>query len=324
MSYATVLDRHPDLSAAMARRATACCLNFGPDCRDEWLVREWRRQFEHAAQSLSTGFSGLPEPLDFFYTVNTAPQFPAGVIRDEPVIVFQFDTGLPAIAYGDDVSPTFAHELTTFILGAATIFKSLHDAGFVLRQLPLNSVVWNRAARRYSFREGLGIAPIGHSNFHPRIGFPMIMPQWSAPECFDAEAEITPASDVYALGKTVLALLGHNIPRTAVLPNVHDAVEGLERRFGNHVPDRIRRLLLLALHPDPHQRTRDMDQVVGMLFDGDAPVTPPTPPLFPQASHIATKTRPRAPQKPLRRGPSAGPRGAKGGGHDRKGPHGGA
>jgi hypothetical protein len=325
MSYATVQDRHPDLPPAMARRATACCLHFGPECRDEWLVREWRCQFEHAVRALATGFSGLPEPVDFLYTHNTATWFPPRVSRDEPVVVHQHDHGSPAVPYGADISATFPHELTTFILSIAAILKSVHDAGFVMRQLPLTSVVWNHAARRYSLRDGLGIAPIGQSNFHPRIGFPMVLPQWSAPECFDADAEITPASDVYAFGKTVLALLGHDIPRSAVLPAVHDAVEGLERRFAGQVPERIRRLLLLALHPQPHQRPRNMDDVAGMLLDGPNPVAPPTPPSMPpQVSKAGQAMRRRPPQKPLPQGPYTKPRGNQGLRRNRKGPNGGA
>lgn len=336
MSYATVCDRHPDLPPAMTRLATACCLHFGPECRDEWLVREWRRQFEHAVLALATGFSGLPEPVDLFYTLNRTTWFPASVSRDEPVVVYQRDHGSPAAPYGTSVSAYFARELTTFILGIAAILRSVHEAGFVMRQLPLSTVVWNHAARRYSLRDGLSIAPIGHSNFHPRIGFPMVVPQWSAPECFDADAEVTPASDVYALGKTVLALLGHDIPKSPLMPTVHEAVEGVARRFADRVPERIRRLLLLSLHPHPRQRPRDMDQVVGMLLEGPdqaiAPTPPPPSPPRPSPAVAGHVARPHATprsarghhQKPLYQGPYPKPNGVRGGRRDRKDPQGGA
>ena len=324
MSFATVRDDHPDLPTAMQRMASACCLNFTPTCRDEWLVRDWRRQIEHAVQALSTGFAGLPEPIDFFYASNKVTSFPEGVSRDEPVVVYQFASGIPVTSYSDGVSASFARELTTFILGIASVLKSVHEAGFVLRQIPLPSVAWNQAARRYSLREWLGIAPIGPSNFHPRIGFPTVAPKWSAPECFDADAEVTTASDVYALGKTVLAVLGHNPPNVPLLPRVHDSIEAAERRLAAPLPDRIRRLLLLALHPQPRQRPRDMDQIVGLLFDGPDPRVPPTPPppARPPANAGQAK-RPRNSPNPLynARNPTSG--GGNGGRHNNLGPHGG-
>jgi hypothetical protein len=76
MSFATVRDEHPDLPTAMERMANACCLSFTRNYCDEWLVREWRRQIEHAVQALGTGFAGLPEPIDFFYASNGVASFP--------------------------------------------------------------------------------------------------------------------------------------------------------------------------------------------------------------------------------------------------------
>jgi serine/threonine protein kinase len=324
MSFATVRDEHPDLPTAMERMATACCLSFTPSYCDEWLVREWRRQIEHAVQALGTGFAGLPEPIDFFYSSNGVTPFPEGVSRDEPVVVYQYAPGMPMGPYGDAVSPNFARELMTFILGIATVLKSVHEAGFVLRQIPLPSVSWNKAARRYSLRSWLGIAPIGPSNFHPRIGFPTVAPKWSAPECFDADAEVTTASDVYALGKTVLALLGHYLPNVPLLPRVHDSIEAVERRLATQLPDRVRRLLLLALHPHPRQRPRDMDQIVGLLFDGPDPRVPPTPPppSRPPANADLAK-RPRNSPNRSYAGTNRRPGGGNGGRQTNQGPQGG-
>jgi serine/threonine protein kinase len=318
MGFATVHDRHPDLPPAMKRIATACCVNFGKECRDEWLIREWRRQLEQAAEALATGFAGLPEPIDFFYTPNTTTWFPAGVSGDEPVVVYQFDSGVSLVPYGNKIPPTFAGQVATFIIGVATVLKSVHEAGFVLRQIPLWSVTWNNPARRYGLREGLGLAPIGQSNFHPQIGFPMVAPKWTAPECFDADCRITPASDVYALGKTVLALLGHDVPNVPRLPGVHDALEAVERRIGQQLPDRIRRLLLLALHPQPHQRPRSMEDVVGMVDDGPDVGLPPA--AFQTTAKAQPAWRPPHDQKPLPQGPYRRPNGPGGGKRAKKGP----
>lgn len=319
MRFATVHDRHPDLPPAMTRIATACCVNFGKECRDEWMVREWRRQFEQAAEALATGFAGLPEPVDFFYTPNTATWFPTGVSRDEPVVVYQFEPGGSLIPYGDKVSANFDRELTTFIKGVAVTLKSVHEAGFVIRQIPLGSVTWNSPAHRYVLREGLGLAPIGHSNFHPQIGFPMVVPKWTAPECFDADAQVTVASDVYALGKTVLALLGHDLPNVPLLRSVHDSLESAERRLGQRLSDRIRRLLLLALHPQPHQRPRSMDDVVGLVDDGPDLGVPPAASVQPRLQ-TRPAWRPPHPQKPLPQGPYRKPGHANRGKRGRNGP----
>lgn len=334
VEFATVRDLHPDVTPPMRRMASACCISFDRAGGDEWLVREWRRQFEQAVHNLAVGFAGLPEPVDFLYALNTTAPIPRGVPRDEPILVYQFDPGRPVKSLeGTGNAATFNRVLATFIRGLADVLRAVHDAGFVMRQVPLPSVAWNDAARRYGLREGLALMTIGQSNFHPRIRFPMVDPRWTAPECHEADAEVTPASDVYALGKTVLALLGHDVPPRPLLPGVHDAVEAVNLRFPGRLPDRIRRLLLLALHPDPRQRLRDMDQVVGMLHDGpEPPPLPAAPPLAiapepasagPHRGPRPQSAKPRGPRshEPLAQGPVRKPgHGApRDRGHDRRG-----
>jgi hypothetical protein len=282
--YAHVRDVRPDLQAPMQRRAIACCLDFEDRDGDEWLVREWRRQFEEAARAISTGFAGLPEPVDAFYAPNGPPDYAPALSREELVVVFEAEAGAvmaPCSPTAVPAAALFSRQLITFVQSLAETLKTVHDSGFVLRQVPLTGVTWNPAARCYGVRDWLGVTALGPSNFHPRIGFPALDARWSAPECYDADARLTPATDVYALGKSLLALLGHAPPRQALLDNVHDAVDAVAARVGGRLPERVRRLLLLALHPHPKQRLRDMDQVVGMLYDGPEPPQPPAdPPPF--------------------------------------------
>jgi hypothetical protein len=307
--FAWVQDSHPELQTPMSRRAVACCLDYGPDA-DEWLVRDWRRQFEESIRAVGSGFAGLPEPIDCFYAPTGGSRQARSILREEQVVVYATEPGRPVTPYRVTDVPSITllnQQLTTFITGLAEIIKTVHDAGYVMRNVPLPGVTWNNTARGYGIREWLGIAAFGPSNYHVRIGFPSIDPRWTAPECYDPEALLTPATDVYALGKTVLALLGHAVPNQPLLPHVHDAVDAAGRRLGGRLSDRIRRLLLVALHPNPKLRPHDMDQVVGMLFDGPEPprppAAPPTPGITPQNSPVKPQPSPRPAPQPIRRSP---------------------
>jgi hypothetical protein len=307
MAFATIRDAHPDIPAAMTRRAHACWLFHGPDAGDNWLVHEARRQFEAAVQAFGTGFSGLPEPVDFFYFHNTVDRFRPGISRDEPLAVYLHDSGVVLGPFTQDAArdeAAFSRQLSTLIRGLAEILKTVHDSGFVLRHLCPRAITWNAPARRYGIQDWLGITAIGESGFHPKIGIPTVIPGWSAPECYDGEGVLTPATDVYALGKAVLALLGHRMPAEPLLANFTGAVEAAQARFQGRIPERIRRFLLLALNPRQKQRLRDMDEVVGMLHDGPEPPPLPAAPTRnapPPAGTVAA--RPPRPHKPLPQGP---------------------
>lgn len=97
---------------------------------------------------------------------------------------------------------------------------------------------------------------------------------YMAPEQLHGEA--TPASDVYALGATVLALLTRKNPED--LPH-----RGLRFDFtALKLPAPFDRLLPMMLEPDPEERLPDVKSVRAVLLTKPRPKAPPQPPKAPQ------------------------------------------
>lgn len=111
---------------------------------------------------------------------------------------------------------------------------------------------------------------------------------YMAPEQLHGQA--TPATDIYALGATIVALAGgvepEDVPR-----------KGLRMDLDRHLPSMdagLRRTLTAMTDPDPDKRPQRARDVVELLAKAPPPPELPKPP---RSSHALEHVRPRAPAR---------------------------
>lgn len=271
VTFLKLRDDHPDVQPPMVRSAVGVCINYFRNRVDEWLIQDWRRQFIEACQAVSGNFAGLPEPLDFFRIDTRDREVPDHLRADEPFFVYCYGQGREVFPLNPKfVSGTedLARRIKTFVYDLAYILRALHQEGLLVRQLPLTGLRWLASSRKYFLGEFLSLGTQGASNYHPNIPFLTLEPRYSAPECFDASAGLTPATDVFALAKTVLMWLGKRFHRSeAVVLDAVTALNQIDVSFRNLLPAPAVRFLKLALQPDPGQRPQNMNDVMALITD---------------------------------------------------------
>ena len=277
--YLKLYDDHTDIQSPMVREAVGVCINYYKKKDvDQWLVQEWRSQFLEACESASASFAGLPEPVDLFYIRTTDDEVPDHLRGGEPLMVYCYAAFKEVYPLNPNRVRNQDHLgwlLKDFVYDLAYILRSLHGNGVVARQLPLTSLRWLPSSRRYFIGEFLSLSRQGPSKFHPRIPFLSLGPRFSAPECFRDNGQLTPATDVYALAKTLLLYLGGQIDANQpFLPTADQFLARIHPAFRPMLPEPARRFLSLALRENPRERPQNMGEVMG-LISGKPPVQHP-------------------------------------------------
>jgi serine/threonine protein kinase len=292
LTYLKLYDNDPAVQPPMVRESVGVCINYYQKLVDQWLVQEWRRQFLEACESASGSFAGLPEPVDFFYIRSTDREVPDNLRGGEPLMVYcyaRFEEVYPLQPKRVRNREHLGRLLKNFVYDLAYILRSLHSHGVVARQLPLTSLRWLPSSRQYFIGEFMSLARQGSSNFHPNIPFLSLSRHFSAPECFRDDGRLTPATDIYALAKTLLLYLGARINQNQSFPASSDEFLTLiHPNFREILPEPVIRFLSLALRENPQERPQTMGEVMG-LISGKPPM---------QLPHQSTRKPPRKPWKP--------------------------
>jgi hypothetical protein len=281
VTFLKLRDEHPDIRPPMVRSAVGVCINYFRNSVDDWQIQGWRSQFVDACEAASGNFAGLPEPIDFFRIRTSDPEVPDHLRNGEPFLVYCYGGAgevFPLQKVWD--AADLGRRIKAFVYDLAYILRALHQQGFVLRQLPLSSLRWLHSSKKHFLGEFLSLGKQGPSDFHPNIPFLTLEQRYCAPECFDAAGQLTPATDVFALGKALLMYLGRRFH--ARDPLVLDAVVAMNQidvKFRPLLPEPTVRFLKLALQPDPGQRPQDMNDVMALITGRE-----PRPPQRPQRS----------------------------------------
>jgi hypothetical protein len=280
VTFVKLRDDHHDIKVPMVRTAVGVCINYHDKRVDDWMIQDWRRQFVEACEAASGNFAGLPEPLDFYHIRTTDREVPDHLRDLEPFFVYTYGQAREVFRlHPDRVSDSedLARQVKNFVYDLAYILRALHQNGLVLRQLPLTSLRWLPVMRKYFLGEFLSLSRQGPSEYHPNIPFLVLQPCFSAPECFDSAGRLTPATDVFALGKTLLMWLGRRFQyNEPVLSDVAAALAEIDIKFRPMLPEPVVRFLKLALQRDPRQRPQHMGEVMA-LITGREPAPPPKP-----------------------------------------------
>jgi serine/threonine protein kinase len=283
LTFLKLRDEHPDIRQPMVRPAVGVCINYCDNSLDEWQIQDWRRQFIEACEAASGNFAGLPEPIDFFRIRTTDREVPDHLRNGEPFLVYCYGQGdevFPLNPKKVDGAATLAARIKAFVYDLAYILRALHQHGLVLRQLPLTSLRWLHSSRKYFLGEFLSLSKLGPSNYESKFPFLALEQRYCAPECFDVSGQLTPATDVFALGKALLMWLGRRFhARDPLRLDPALAMNQIDVKFRPMLPEATVRFLKLALQPDPGQRPQDMNDVMALITGRE-----PRPPQRPQRS----------------------------------------
>ncbi|MFZ4437608.1 MAG: hypothetical protein ACOYOS_04210 [Syntrophales bacterium] len=284
LTFLKLLDREPSIVAPMVREVNGICINY--DFKkyqvDKWFIRNFRDQFRTFCEAASGNFPGLPEPLDFFDLKNDERNIPQAERMWEPFFVY---------TYGDfseisPINPDWVKEkrnnnllalLKPFIYDLANILKPLHRTkpGLVIRQMPLTSLRRLKTNGKYVIGEFMSLARQGDSNYNSNIPFLALESVYAAPECFIAGGQLTPATDVYALGKTAMMFLGVDFTSGDPFPaDITPQLDAVQKKYSFRFPDHIVRYFKVSLQRAPQARFQNLNEAL-VMFSGKDYQRPP-------------------------------------------------
>jgi len=254
----SVSDLHPRMQERSLWLVTPSYRDIPAD-RLDWDAPSLRRAFEEMAEVLVSGPTFFPEPIDFFH-YHGAPD--AGG-QPEPAVVYALPSGFTLRHLGRNESKR-VDNLKRLCIGVANCLRVLHDHRAVARQVPLASLVLSHTTYRPYFT--------GFQTLRPMEGFPGYNPampdlhpsrEWAAPECFQSDGKLSPATDIYALGRLLLAYLGVQLTQQPLGATELDATLS-----GLGLPELWARLLGNCLHPHPQNRFDNCGELLRFLASG--------------------------------------------------------
>jgi hypothetical protein len=227
-------------------------------------VGDLRRSFASMARAAGRAGDFWPEPLDWFPTRNDADDLGGHGADEEPVLVLHAPGGWSLRPLdGHQFNPTGA--LYTTAQQAAYSLRSLHKQKVAAREIPLHTVHITPATKKATFT-GVGTLVFGPDyrgyNPHERA----LRPEHpaAAPECFAEHGRLSPATDVFALGRTLLEFLGAG----SRIPSVggRDLEQLVDQALAPWKLEAYwRQFFVTALQPDPQRRFRDCQDVIRFL-----------------------------------------------------------
>lgn len=277
LKFFRLQDASRDIEPPMERIAVGARINYFDKSQeiDDWTVIRWRAQFLQACKGASGNYSGLPEFLDFFKTKSYSRSVSEKLSNDEPIVVYD-GGGYDDVRELKPASSNFrwgiqneAHlfsRVFSLVCDVGYTMKALHADGWVLRQGRLCNLRFMRTSRKHLISEFFAIGRMDEPDHDPHRSHLVLRPQFSAPECFEIGISLTPATDVYVLGKLVLSILGVDIDKPE--PNEEDVnryFSGVQDRFRFKVRPELIRTVKLALLRDPQARIQDVGQFLGHL-----------------------------------------------------------
>lgn len=242
----------------LSRRLKMLSLDYKgiPSERLPWDVPLLRTAFLQLVQALSPNHLCLPEPIDLLRVKH--PHLQEGLAQGEPLLVYAEPSGHPLRVLKGLSQQKRVHHMRRLCLYTAYALKDLHRHGCLLRALPLESM------RRNPTNGSMSIAAFSSlCQRHLFTGFQRyevgLHPArtHAAPECFTDTNELSPAADVYALGRLLLEALGEALPPQ---PYTEDELDQIIRR--QKLPPFWGRFLKLTQRDTPDERFDGMQDVI--------------------------------------------------------------
>jgi len=236
-----------------------------PDRDRAMAIGTLRESLLDITKLLSANYTFLPEPVDIIHFSNTQDTMAPQQSEQELALVFAQSNGShPFLSRNNDQQQQqqllfIKNRVLTPIIKT---LNQLHNHQTIIQAIPLKSIIINSITQTpylSGFTSLVNLNDFVGYNANKVILRPD--PLYAAPECFEANGQLSPATDVYALGKFVLQLLlkekyTHYISPSNPFPKeLQNLVNSL--RLPNPWP----RFLSLCLQDDPKQRFQNISEL---------------------------------------------------------------
>ena len=232
-----------------------------PD-RDRTLaIGTLRESLYSVAKLLCANYTFLPEPVDIIQFVNNLDAMEPQQREHEVALVFAQSSGRSPTLISSDEQQLMAMKNRLLIPIIKTLGQ-LHKQKTIIQSIPVVSVNMNQITQSpylMGFTSLIQLDNFVGYNANKSVLRPD--PLYAAPECFDPDGRLSPATDVYALGKFILQLIlkdkySNYITRNNPFPkDLQNLVNSLR------LPDPWPRFLALCLQHDPKQRFQNVNEL---------------------------------------------------------------
>ncbi|MEI7589742.1 MAG: hypothetical protein WCJ49_00255 [Deltaproteobacteria bacterium] len=284
-----VKDRHPLLD----RELYLMILNYDhlPGKNLAMEVADLRHAFDSMIQILCGNFTFLPEPVDRIVLSRTGTRLPKELQDNDPGLVFSLPAGFPLFRQTNLKSAKTWFNIQRMVKNVLATLNVLHRCQVVMQALPLHTIVMSHTTfQPYFIGMDSLIRMADFKGFNPNMAALRPASQFCAPECYDANGYLSPATDIYALGKMVLQVILSEQQYQKVFPTDDPFPFDIQNRINTlNLPPLWARMLCLCLHPLPKERFQDVLQVIQFFRNPDQA---PSRDSHKQASKPASTSRP--------------------------------
>jgi len=184
--------------------------------RNFW-IQELRGALLRVVKLLGQGsYNFFSEPVDLLTLSNQEDPMHAELRSEEPAVVLTNVSGVAVRATSDpDGGEVYIGRLKSVVVAALKSLRSLHKDKCVIQQFKMGSVRFNRVTHQVTFTGVYTVMRMDEFiGFNERRATLAPDPRFAAPEVLDPKGSLTPATDIYAVGKLALQLLlGHRYLR---------------------------------------------------------------------------------------------------------------
>ena len=232
-----------------------------PDRDKEYAVGTLRESLYGVAKLLCANYTFLPEPVDIIEFCNNQDVMELQQREQEVGLIFAQSSGDPPALLNCDEKQLSAMKNRLLIPIIKTLGQ-LHQQKTIIQSIPVASVKINKITQSPYLMDFTSLVQL--DNFVGYNANKIILrpdPLYAAPECFDPDSSLSPATDVYAVGKFILQLILKEGYKNYITPD-----DPFPRDLQNLVnslrlPDPWPRFLALCLQHDPKQRFQNVSEL---------------------------------------------------------------
>ena len=230
--------------------------------RDRTLaIGTLRESLNSVAELLCANYTFLPEPVDIIQFYNNQDAMEPQQREQEVALIFAQSSGRSPTLISSDEKKLMAMKKRLLIPIIKTLGQ-LHQKKTIIQSILVASVNMNQITQSpylMGFTSLIQLDNFIGYNANKTVLRPD--PLYAAPECFEPDGRLSPATDVYAVGKFILQLILKEkyedyITRNNPFPNdLQNLVNSLR------LPDPWPRFLALCLQHDPKQRFQNVNEL---------------------------------------------------------------
>lgn len=201
-----------DQAPGMERVMQLLTLDYSklPATDRDFAIQQLRDDFMRVIRILGEGgYNFLPEAVDWITFTNSLDPMDADLRGHEIGLIHTHTAGSALFPIQRDQNGQLnEHHLRRTVLATLKTMRVLHDKKVVMQALARTQILLNPVTYQPYFKGIQTLMFMGEfTGFNPNRHGLAPSKIFAAPECFDPCGRLTPATDIYALGKLALQLL---------------------------------------------------------------------------------------------------------------------